>query len=165
MYRQLVCLCSLVFSSSVLAWVDSDLDGVPDKKDACPNTQINTAVLANGCQQSLGLVSVSPIYFNFDQSRVLRSQLPSIERAHQLIKDNKLVSISLLGHTDNIGSEQLNASLSVKRAQSVKDILVEQFAIDADVIEVSGMGSLAPISTNRTALGRQKNRRVEFKFE
>ena len=73
----------------------------------------------------------------------------------------KNFSLKLAGHTDNTGSKELNLRLSKERAESVKAYLVSQGA-NASRIEATGYGMGQPIATNKTAAGRQKNRRVEF---
>jgi OOP family OmpA-OmpF porin len=70
-------------------------------------------------------------------------------------------SLKLGGHTDNIGSDDANMKLSKNRAESVKDYLINQ-NVNNGKIEAVGYGELQPIATNKTAEGRQKNRRVEF---
>lgn len=65
------------------------------------------------------------------------------------------------GHTDNVGSDQLNLNLSEKRAQSVKDYLISK-GILGERLVARGYGEVNPIASNDTAEGRKKNRRVEF---
>ena len=65
------------------------------------------------------------------------------------------------GHTDSQGTESSNVELSMKRAQSVRDYLVSR-GVPADIISANGLGQSRPIADNRTAEGRQNNRRVEI---
>lgn len=69
--------------------------------------------------------------------------------------------IKILGHTDNQGDAALNASLSEKRAQSVRDFLVSK-GVAADNLEAIGYGADKPAADNATPEGRQRNRRIEF---
>ncbi|MNY56431.1 putative lipoprotein YiaD precursor [compost metagenome] len=73
----------------------------------------------------------------------------------------KNFSLKLAGHTDNTGSMALNLRLSKERAEAIKAYLVSQGA-NASRIEATGYGPNQPIASNKTAEGRQKNRRVEF---
>jgi outer membrane protein OmpA-like peptidoglycan-associated protein len=80
--------------------------------------------------------------------------------AKQLQTDPSL-KISVEGHTDNVGSTATNQSLSEKRANAVRDYLVSA-GISGDHITADGKGEESPIATNKTAAGRQQNRRVEL---
>jgi len=69
--------------------------------------------------------------------------------------------IEVAGHTDSVGSESSNLSLSNSRAQSVGNYLISQ-KIKADRVLTIGYGESRPIADNKTAAGRQQNRRVEL---
>lgn len=69
--------------------------------------------------------------------------------------------IALVGHTDNIGSQDKNVALSQRRAEAVRARMLERFEIEGDRIEVAGAGYMAPLASNLTANGRETNRRVE----
>jgi len=66
------------------------------------------------------------------------------------------------GHTDNVGSDQLNERLSQKRAESVKRYLAQSFAVPPDRLTATGYGKKEPIAPNDTLEGRRKNRRVQI---
>ncbi|HWJ95624.1 MAG TPA: OmpA family protein, partial [Telluria sp.] len=72
------------------------------------------------------------------------------------------VRVEVIGHTDNAGSRAGNLSLSQARAEAVRDYVVAK-GIKADSIAVSGEGPDRPVADNRTAEGRARNRRIEFK--
>jgi outer membrane protein OmpA-like peptidoglycan-associated protein len=80
--------------------------------------------------------------------------------ATQIATDPSL-KIAVEGHTDNVGGKDTNQALSEKRANAVKDYLVSA-GIPEDHISASGKGEESPIVTNKTAAGRQQNRRVEL---
>jgi len=65
------------------------------------------------------------------------------------------------GHTDSVGSEEMNQKLSENRAQAVRDFLVKQ-GVQPDNITAAGFGKTRPVADNNTASGRQQNRRVEM---
>lgn len=75
------------------------------------------------------------------------------------LKDKK---VELIGHTDNAGSRASNVSLSQARAEAVKAYVTGK-GIDPEAIAVSGEGPDRPVADNRTAEGRARNRRIEFK--
>jgi len=65
------------------------------------------------------------------------------------------------GHTDNVGSDEYNQTLSERRAQSAARFLTTHFEIDPDRLVVTGYGEKNPIADNSSEEGRQKNRRVQ----
>jgi OOP family OmpA-OmpF porin len=75
------------------------------------------------------------------------------------LKDKR---VEVIGHTDNAGSRAGNLSLSQARAEAVKTYVVGR-GVSADMVAVSGEGPDRPVADNRTAEGRARNRRIEFK--
>jgi len=65
------------------------------------------------------------------------------------------------GHTDSVGTDELNMRLSENRASSVRDFLVKQGIVGSSIAS-RGFGESQPVSTNDTSAGRQQNRRVEL---
>ena len=70
--------------------------------------------------------------------------------------------VALIGHTDGLGARPANVSLSLARAQAVKDYLMAK-GIPADSLSTSGMGPDQPVASNATEEGRARNRRIEFR--
>lgn len=77
------------------------------------------------------------------------------------MRDASEYRVLLVGHTDTVGALAGNIALSRARAASVRQRLITEHGIDAGRLEAEGMGYLAPIATNLTEEGRQRNRRVE----
>ncbi len=73
------------------------------------------------------------------------------------------ISLVITGHTDNVGTNEVNQELGMERAQNVKDYLVGQGA-PADNIEVVSQGARVPVASNETERGRHENRRVELRI-
>ena len=80
------------------------------------------------------------------------------------MKRNADVSVTIDGHTDNTGSDKVNIPLSVRRAEACKKYLVSK-GISAERMTTAGFGSTQPVADNKTAEGRQKNRRIEIKIK
>jgi len=161
---------------------DADGDGVSDYFDKCPGTVAGVKVDGAGCDlpkdttpapvQHITQVTVTEddrrlvrqaiqdLEFEFGKSSIKPSSYPSLERVAKLLS-TKGFSLKLGGHTDNVGSAERNMALSKDRAEAVKQYLVSQGA-NPSRIEAVGYGASQPIATNKTAAGRQKNRRVEF---
>ncbi len=156
---------------------DSDKDGVSDYFDKCPNTPAGTQVDGAGCEIKATVVNpvkvvvteedrkvvaeaIRNLEFDFAKSTIRSTSYPSLNRVADLLK-SKDFSLKLAGHTDNVGSNASNMKLSKDRAESVKSYLVSQGA-NPSRIEATGYGESQPIASNKTAKGRQQNRRVEF---
>ena len=77
------------------------------------------------------------------------------------LAENADESLILVGHTDNVGSLQSNIDISRRRADAVKEALIEKFQVDPSRLVVEGVGFLVPRALNDTEAGRAANRRVE----
>ncbi len=77
------------------------------------------------------------------------------------LRDDPGARLTIVGHTDNTGSEAVNNPLSIERAQSVRDYLVTR-GVAAARVETAGRGEREPVASNATEAGRAKNRRVEI---
>ncbi|MGN6511639.1 MAG: OmpA family protein, partial [Chitinophaga sp.] len=157
---------------------DSDGDGVSDLFDKCPNTPASDKVDGSGCplpkpdtvkpvkviitddDRRLVREAISNLEFATGKSSILPRSYASLDRVAELMV-RKNLSLKLAGHTDNVGTEANNMRLSKDRAESVKAYLVGK-GVNPSRIEATGYGELQPIASNKTAAGRQKNRRVEF---
>ncbi len=107
---------------------------------------------------------VRNVYFDFGKSHYHTEDLPYIEKAIGLMKQDKSIMLELYGHSDLIGIEKYNKSLSINRADRVKSTMVNA-GIDGGRISIKGMGSSKPLATNdQEKEGRELNRRVEFRF-
>ena len=95
---------------------------------------------------------------NSDLQTAAREKLAKISGIVLAHPDLKL---EVEGHTDSVGNDASNQTLSERRAQGVRDYLVSQGVL-ADTIVSRGLGSTRPIAPNDTAEGRQSNRRVEL---
>lgn len=153
--------------------VDSDMDGVPDFFDKCPNTPSGTKVDGSGCPLQINKTvyiteedkkvvkdAIQNLEFDLGKATLRATSFPSLDRVAALLV-NKNFSLKLAGHTDNTGSDELNMKLSKDRAEAIKAYLTSKGA-NASRIEATGYGETQPIATNKTAEGRQQNRRVEF---
>lgn len=78
------------------------------------------------------------------------------------LKDEPAVRIRIEGHTDDFGSPEANLWLSERRAEAVRDMLIEVFAIEAGRITAVGFGATQPVLPNNTPEARARNRRVEI---
>ncbi len=106
-------------------------------------------------------ITINNIFFEFNKSELLSYSNPELKRLARLLKKMNL-KVEISGHTDNVGSDDVNHKLSLARAESVKAFL-EQQGCDGNNITTKGYGKDKPIADNETEEGRAKNRRVEMK--
>ncbi len=107
-------------------------------------------------------IDLPSIYFAFNQSELLPSSYPTMEKLGKTLQDETNLMIEIRGHTDNVGSNRYNKKLSIERAESVYQFLIES-GIDKNRLKYRGFGNSDPIADNDTEFGRQLNRRVEIK--
>ncbi len=105
---------------------------------------------------------IRKLEYDFAKASLRENYFSNLDQLAQFIKDENF-AVSLRGHADSIGQFKANWILSDKRALEVKNYLIERGVKDSRII-TTPFGSTKPIATNKTAQGRQKNRRVEIKF-
>lgn len=137
---------------------DSDGDGVTDDKDKCPNTMRGVIVDKDGCDLRYTL----QIEFDFDKADIRPEYHDQIAKAADFIKKYPETRILVAGHTDSVGEEAYNKTLSMKRAEALETYMAANFGINAEQLYPRGYGESRPVASNDTAEGRQANRRVEF---
>lgn len=101
--------------------------------------------------------------FSFDVGRadIKPNMRPILDQFAQGLGNQPNTEVRVVGHTDSTGSDALNDRLSIERAESVRNYLVNR-GVNAQRIVVSGRGSREPIADNATEAGRARNRRVEI---
>jgi len=144
--------------------VDSDgggmIDGAEIKADKNPlDPKDDFFVFEKGKK-----VVLRGINFDTNKSQVLPESEWILAKALGSLKAAPDVTVVISGHTDNVGSDEDNRTLSQKRAQAVKDWLVAK-GISSGRMKVIGKGETEPMATNETENGRAQNRRIEFYVE
>ncbi len=151
---------------------DQDKDGISDDKDNCPTV---FGVKENqGCPQKVyTLVSVNKeakkieikdkIYFETGKAIIKPQSHELLNQIADVLKNYATMEVSIEGHTDSDGSASANLTLSENRANAVRDYIVSQ-GIKSIRLAAVGFGESAPIQSNKTARGKEANRRVEFRI-
>nr|WP_261368086.1 OmpA family protein [Pseudosulfitobacter koreense] len=85
----------------------------------------------------------------------------SLENLAAFLTAQPDVTIAVVGHTDSVGSQDVNIGLSRQRASAVRQRLIDAYNVDPAQVQAEGMGYLAPVASNLSAEGRELNRRVE----
>lgn len=110
-------------------------------------------------------LTLNNLFFPTGSSDLAKESTQELNRIASILKTHTKLIILLEGHTDDVGSDASNKTLSESRAESVKKYLVEKGGIAKDRIRTLGMGSGKPVAPNDTEENRRKNRRVVFKIE
>ena len=102
----------------------------------------------------------SKVTFDYNKASLTAVAKSNLDKLVEVFNEYPDTDLLIVGHTDNVGSQNYNLPLSQKRAQSVKDYLVSK-GIASSRLTSQGKGLEEPIADNTTAEGRAQNRRVE----
>tara|TARA_R110002072_G_scaffold82763_3_gene188336 strand:+ start:12616 stop:14445 length:1830 start_codon:yes stop_codon:yes gene_type:complete len=102
------------------------------------------------------------VIFAFDSAVISSAFDSEIGVAATALRDNSDLRATVVGHTDSIGDDNYNQQLSERRAMAVRDLLVNQHGVAASQVTAVGRGETMPIASNKSAEGRNANRRVDL---
>jgi OOP family OmpA-OmpF porin len=114
----------------------------------------------DGCEVE-AVIQLEGVHFDFDKSTLRPEAKVILNEAAALLTQHNRVVVEVAGHTDSVGTDAYNQGLSERRANSVRDYLIEK-GINASRLTAVGYGESRPVASNDTAAGRQENRRVEL---
>ena len=153
---------------------DADGDGVCDGLDQCPNTPTGLKVDPNGCPIEVseketqlldtGTIRIQNIEFDTNKATIKPESYPVLDEVARILQQYPTLEFQIGGHTDNTGDAAKNVTLSQARADSVLEYLRVHYPnLPTSQYKAVGFGAEHPIAPNTSVLGRQRNRRVEFK--
>lgn len=147
---------------------DNDGDGILDRSDKCPNQAevFNNFEDTDGCPDQGDVSPMIPalayINFKFGTAEISGADpIPVLEDIARIMKERGDITLKITGHTDNVGSDDANQKLSMRRSEAIRDYLVGRGVASSRFV-IDGKGETAPIDTNDTDIGRARNRRTEF---
>jgi len=167
-----------VETSAAPELADTDADGIADNADKCPD--IAGVAENKGCPASTA-IALKPsepvtesaeqlvqdagfsIQFNAGNSVLTGRSSEILLEVANVMERYPDIDLEAHGFTDSEGAAEVNKSLSLRRAQACIDVIAEA-GIDRERLKALGFGEAQPIASNSTSVGRQKNRRVEFKL-
>lgn len=147
--------------------LDSDMDGVADYLDKCPGTPAGVKVDTDGCPVPVAKLcspTVLNITFDTNKSDIKPQYHNELKAVADFLKEFPTAKGVIEGHTDNVGSAASNMKLSQRRADSVRSYLIKTFGIAPARVTAKGYGLTKPVADNKTAAGKQQNRRIEANF-
>ncbi len=104
-----------------------------------------------------------PIYFDHDKTEIKTEFQPYLIEMIRVVNGHSDLRIQVTGHTDAVGSELYNQDLSRRRAEAIKTFFKEN-GLELKKLVIDFKGESEPIDNNNTEDGKQRNRRVDFKF-
>ncbi len=138
---------------------DTDMDGVCDTNDQCPDTKAETRVGPAGCNCDYTLQT----HFANDSANLVdAADKAELDRLATVMTNPKLhfVAGEIDGYTDNVGDAAYNEKLSKERADAVAEYLKSKGVVLGDRFTTKGFGAADPVGDNSTEEGRASNRRV-----
>jgi outer membrane protein OmpA-like peptidoglycan-associated protein len=105
---------------------------------------------------------VHDLYFATASVEMEDASEPTLQRIAEILISNPDWQLTLVGHTDGIGTPETNLDLSRRRAERVREVLLTEHGIGAARLKAEGRGETQPVEDNGTPEGRARNRRVEL---
>jgi outer membrane protein OmpA-like peptidoglycan-associated protein len=110
-------------------------------------------------------VILSKVNFETNSHKIIGNTANTeVNKIYALLKKNEILHVNIQGHTDNVGGDAFNMTLSYRRAIEIYNLLIAK-GVKSDRISYEGYGKSRPIETNETEPGKLKNRRVEIEIE
>ena len=122
--------------------------------------QLNSVLQTTDSPRGL-VVNMADVLFDFNKYNLKPDAQIKLAKLAGIIQSHPGLHLAVEGHTDNIGTDEVNMKLSQQRADTVRDFLVQQ-GLAQDALTSVGLGKSEPVADNNTNEGRQKNRRVEI---
>ncbi|WP_306639495.1 OmpA family protein [Sanyastnella coralliicola] len=150
-----------------LARNDKDRDGVKNAVDLCP--QVPGLIANDGCpdvsagDKEVMRRAMEGLFFETGSAVIKSESYNVLDKVAEIMAIHPEYALSIEGHTDNTGSDEVNQRLSTERASAARAYLIEK-GVDEGRIYATGYGSTRPKVSNDTDEGRATNRRVEFRL-
>jgi outer membrane protein OmpA-like peptidoglycan-associated protein len=122
--------------------------------------QLNSILQTNDSTRGL-IVNLSDVLFDTGSYTLMPGAREKLAKVSGILLAHPGLTMEIDGHTDSVGSDDFNQTLSEQRAESVRDFLAEE-GVPAGSISAKGFGKTQPVASNDTPEGRQRNRRVEI---
>ena len=117
----------------------------------------------NGKPGDTTVIELNNIFFDFNKATLRTESITELRHMIKFMQDYPKLKVEISGHTDSVGTEDVNRKLSQGRAEAVREYLVSH-GISTTRITAKGYGASKPVAPNATEEGRQRNRRTEFRI-
>lgn len=161
-------LTSTAATAAYVQIIQARASGVPEAEaeplEAAPVAEAPLSQAAGDIAQRLradGHLVLERLEFETGTSDLGAGPFATLERLAELLQAEPALRVALVGHTDAVGGLEGNIALSQRRAEAVRQWLIDGYAVSADRLQAHGAGYLSPRASNLTEAGREANRRVE----
>jgi outer membrane protein OmpA-like peptidoglycan-associated protein len=132
-----------------------------DKQAEKLKKDLGTLADVERVEEGIKITMKSGVLFDFNSSKVNPTVNDNLIKFAETLKQYPDTEILVAGHTDNVGTEQYNMSLSQQRANAVANVLKAN-SVTKSRLTILGYGEKNPVADNTAESGREQNRRVEF---
>ena len=142
--------------------LDRDNDGIADDLDMCPDSESIVNIDERGCTVVIEQPPAINLELHFANNSAVIPEGGKVEikAVADVMTQFDNATVEIAGHSDSSGSASYNKKLSQRRADAVRDALINDYGLDAARVSAVGYGQEQPIATNSTQAGRLANRRV-----
>jgi OOP family OmpA-OmpF porin len=130
-----------------------------------PEITLDKKIKDCNCPSTENMIVSLNVRFDTGKAVVKDKYNKDIKTVATFMKIDPNIKVVIEGYTDNVGNDDYNQKLSEKRAQSVRQYIIDKYGIDGSRMKAVGYGKAKPIASNDTEEGRKKNRRVQALFE
>ncbi|MGB5822263.1 MAG: OmpA family protein [Saonia sp.] len=152
-------------AGSVLSTLKFQLNSFKDGKEQLFISNLKVAEGGLDLRRKLiseGKVSTNGILFDSGSANIQPQSMGIIRQISQVLQQESNMKLNIIGHTDADGDDKTNMQLSKKRADAVRNALVDIYNVSGDRLQTEGKGETDPVGDNGSADGKAQNRRVEF---
>lgn len=132
-------------------------------RDQNERAAMDSSLTSNGKKSEAETTSLAVVHFDLNMYQIRKMDIPILDRNAAYLNDHPSPPVVVEGHTDDSGSNTYNQELSERRANAVREFLIQK-GIASSRIQTAGFGKHRPLANNQTAEGRAMNRRAEVEI-
>jgi outer membrane protein OmpA-like peptidoglycan-associated protein len=151
---------ALTQTENVLAQKEAALKAAAELRNRLEPNEAEVFVENNAVK-----VRLKGVQFGSNQATINKKSAALLDKVDKVLGTVGASAILIEGHTDSVGSPEINQTISEKRAQAVQNYLVQKGQISSSKVRATGLGEENPISDNATPRGRSENRRIDLLIE
>lgn len=163
--KKYVDIPQFIYKPDILKYLKFNVKSLKDGKEKLFISNLKIAEGGVDLRRKLmteGKISTNGILFDSGSANIKTQSYGIIRQISQVLMQDSTIKLNIIGHTDADGGDEANMILSQKRAEAVKNALINVYNIDVSRLTSEGKGESEPVADNTTTEGKAQNRRVEF---